>query len=247
MANKAGSREVRECASEIKFVVDGETADRVRERARGLLSADPHASGPAGDEYEITTIYFDTSDFDVFHRRGSYRRAKFRVRRYGEEDGVFLERKLRTSEMLTKRRTHVDLGELPRLVGSSPDRSWSGRWFHERLLMRRLRPVCQIAYRRTARVGETDAGPIRLTVDEGLHGWKTEGTAFDQPAHSRTLTPHRIVEMKFRGSMPAVFKGLVEEFALKPASMSKYRLGIAATRPEVAAPAPEGALRELDA
>ena len=249
MNEKAASREIRECASEIKFVVDGETAARVRERARGLLSPDPHASGPAGDEYGITTIYFDTYDFDVYHRRGSYRRAKFRVRRYGEEDGVFLERKLRTSELLSKRRTRVGLDELPRLAGVEADQGWTGRWFHRRLAVRRLQPVCQVAYQRTARVGLTDEGPIRLTLDEGLHGWPVDAAAFESSDRPRELTSRIIMELKFRGEMPGLFKRLVEEFTLRPSRVSKYRLGIAATRPDVAAisPAPDEALRGLDA
>ena len=41
--------------------------------------------------------------------------------------------------------------------------------------------------------------------------------------------------MKFRAAMPAVFKQLVEEFALEPQRISKYRLGIEAARPDVVA------------
>ena len=51
----------------------------------------------------------------------------------------------------------------------------------------------------------------------------------------RELTSRIIMEMKFRGEMPGLFKRLVEEFALEPSRVSKYRLGIAATRPDVAA------------
>ena len=44
-----------------------------------------------------------------------------------------------------------------------------------------------------------------------------------------------IVEMKFRAAMPAVFKQIVEEFALQPQRLSKYRLGLEATRPDAVA------------
>ena len=93
-------------------------AARIRERARQLLSPDPYAGGPSADEYTTTTLYFDTADFAVYSRRGSYRRAKYRIRRYGQSDMVFLERKLRTSDCLTKRRTPVRIEDLPLLTAT---------------------------------------------------------------------------------------------------------------------------------
>ncbi len=42
------------------------------------------------------------------------------------------------------------------------------------------------------------------------------------------LGGRQILELKFRHHMPAVFKRLVEEFALAPAPASKYRLSMAA-------------------
>jgi len=235
MTSAATTREVRESASEIKFSVDGVTASRIRERARQLLSPDPWASGPSADEYLTTTLYFDTADFAVYERRGSYRRAKYRVRRYGESDVVFLERKLRTSDCLSKRRTSVRIEDLPLLTATSADPSWVGSWFHERLLMRKLGAVCQVAYRRTARVGMTDYGPIRLTLDEDLRGMGVDHAVFVPQDSAVSLTPRTIVEMKFRAAMPAVFKQIVEEFALKPQRLSKYRLGLEAARPDVCA------------
>jgi len=68
MLRPPGDREIRESAFEIKFVVDQDTGQRIRERARTLLAADPWASGPAADEYTITSLYFDTHDLAVFNR-----------------------------------------------------------------------------------------------------------------------------------------------------------------------------------
>ena len=231
------TREIRDSASEIKFSVDAATGARIRDRARNLLAPDPWASGPAADEYTTSTLYFDTTDFAVYGRRGSYRRAKYRIRRYGESDMVFLERKLRTSDCLTKRRTTVRIEDLPLLTAASTESSssWNGNWFLERLLMRKLGTVCQITYRRTARVGMTDYGPIRLTIDEDLHGVTADQPAFSAQNGAAQLTPLTIVEMKFRAAMPAVFKQIVEEFALQPQRLSKYRLGLEATRPDAVA------------
>src|SRR4029453_6662212 len=131
---------------------------------------DPWASGPAADEYTTTTIYFDTPDFAVYNRRGSYRRAKYRGRRYGDGRLVFLERKLRTRDLLSKRRSNVRIEELPLLLTDAPTSDWPGAWFQKRLARRALIATCQVRYQRMARLGMTDCGPIRLTVDDDLRG-----------------------------------------------------------------------------
>jgi hypothetical protein len=50
-----------------------------------------------------------------------------------------------------------------------------------------------------------------------------------------------VLELKYRQHVPAIFKRLVEEFALEPSRASKYRMGMTAlaaaglARPAVAA------------
>jgi hypothetical protein len=232
MLRPVGDREIRESAFEIKFVVDQDTGQRIRERARALLAADPWASGPAADEYTITSLYFDTPDLAVYNRRGSFRRAKYRIRRYGQSDMVFLERKLRTKDLLSKRRTNVRLEDLPLLHNGEDavDRTWPGHWFRKRIHTRGLGAVCQITYERTARIGLTDYGPIRLTVDTGLKASAVDGASFVSSDGAQPVTESTIVEMKFRAGIPAVFKLLVEEFALTAQRVSKYRLATECTR-----------------
>ena len=238
-----GSRDIRASACELKFVVDRALGARIRERARTLLSPDPYASGPASDEYHTTTIYFDTDEYAVYRRRGSYRRAKYRVRRYGEGSVVFLERKLRTADVLSKRRSIVAIDALSRLTSESLDAHWPGAWFHERLLMRRLAPVCQVSYTRTARVGMTDYGPIRLTLDDDLAGLAVDTAEFQSAAPVPLFEGRTIVEMKFTAAMPAPFKQIVEEFALESSRVSKYRVGVEGTRNLVPdTPADQGAV-----
>src|SRR5688500_5743369 len=115
--------------AEIKFLLTETTGLSVREWARGRLEADPHGGGPHGDEYSVSILSIDTAARDVFHRRGSYGRSKYRVRRYGEEPRVFLERKLRTSSRLAKRRTDIPLETLPLLQGAALNGHDSTTWF----------------------------------------------------------------------------------------------------------------------
>lgn len=215
-------------AFEMKFLLDESRARDVERQLAGRLSLDPHSDRELGNAYRVTTVYCDTRDFDVFHRVGSHRRRKYRVRRYGNEPRVYLERKTKQGERVRKRRTVIDGRELPSLssfsVGGDGDGNWPGHWFHEQLLLRRLEPVCCVEYVRTAYVGVHDEGPLRLTFDRNIRStlvsdWTTELTGDGVPA----LAGQVVCEFKFRGALPGVFKSVIQALMLEPAGVSKYR------------------------
>ena len=218
----------RAATSEIKFLIDPAAAPRIREWARTYFQPDPHGSGPYADEYDTSTLYFDTRQLDVFHRRGSHGRAKYRVRRYGDAGVIFLERKLRKPGILIKRRTLASADALDRLKAPDLVQGWYGEWFHRRLLLRRLRPVCQISYHRVARTLDSPDGMARLTLDTALRVRATDEAQFTHAPGVPFLEPHLILELKYRVHLPAVCRRLVEEFALRTQTASKYRLGMAA-------------------
>ena len=222
------SRDIRTHASEIKFVVSTELAARIRQWARTHLDPDPHGSGRFGDEYQTTSIYFDTGGLDVFHRRGSFGRSKYRIRRYGTAQVAFLERKMRQPSVLAKRRTLASLTALDRLGTAELDGAWEGHWFHRRLMARGLQPVCQVTYQRVARVLVHGGETIRLTLDANLEAQPSKRIGFAHPAGVPFLHDRVILELKFRGVVPATFRRLVEELMLNPEPASKYRMGPAA-------------------
>jgi hypothetical protein len=226
-------REVRPAAREVKFVIDAAKAAGIRQWARIHLEPDIHGGGPSGDEYRTTSVYFDTDAFDVFHRRGSFGRSKYRIRRYDDAETVFLERKMRQPAVLAKRRTIVALEALPRLLEPAVTPDWPGHWFYRRVAARRLRPACQVAYRRMARVAQRDGEQIRLTLDSDLVAVSPVPSpvpGVDGPPAVLTLPDRHILEMKYRCAPPAIFLQLLEEFRLAPQPVSKYRLGLVATR-----------------
>ncbi len=225
------TRDRRPYAAELKFLVTPDVGEAIRTWARTHLTADPHGRGPHNDHYTTTTLYTDTPDRDVFHRRGSYGRSKYRVRRYDTSDVVFLERKLRTKSLLSKRRSIVPIDEIDRLSAAPDVDGWTGGWFAGRLAARRLAPVCQVTYDRTARVTQTPYGLARLTVDAGLAAREIRGWAYEAPDYRPVLVGQHIVELKYIVAMPAVFKGLLETFGLAPQAVSKYRLSAASLAP----------------
>lgn len=226
--------------AEIKFLVPEPLGIQIREWARSRLEADPHGSGPYADEYRVSTLYLDTGAMDVFHRRASYGRSKYRIRRYGDGARVFLERKLRTAARLAKRRTEIPIGALDAtLTGDTADATV--HWFTRRVAIRRLQPVCRVSYLRMARLAETSSGRVRLTLDYSLSASTGEGFAVEGSAPAALLAGQMILELKYGGVTPAVFRELADTFALTPGRASKYRtaadaLGLARLTPEEGAP-----------
>src|SRR5438445_12734273 len=117
--------------SEVKFVVDESIVTEVRLLTSTAMIPDAHAV-ERGDRYQTTTLYFDTQEFDLYFRRGSNGRAKFRIRRYNGAPDVFLERKMKVDRnRLYKRRSKANAADLLHLA--EPDRAWPGTWFARRL------------------------------------------------------------------------------------------------------------------
>ena len=222
------TRESREFASEIKFRIPLDLGLEIRGWARRSLAPDPFAGGECGDTYRTTSLYFDTPSFDVLHRTGSFGRSKYRVRRYGDSEGVFLERKLKTRDRVSKRRSVIPVGDLE-LLERQPQRGWAGHWFHRRIEARLLQPVCQISYLRTARIGTAASGPIRLTMDQDVRALPVSRLAFHPADRGTPLAEgYVILELKFRRDVPELFAQLIETFGLESHTVSKYRLASAA-------------------
>jgi hypothetical protein len=220
-------RENRAMVAEIKFFVPSDRVDVLRDWARARLGPDPYGSGPFGDTYHTNSLYFDTRDFDVFHRRGSYGRSKYRVRRYGDAVSLFFERKLKTHDHVSKRRSVVGIRELPRLESPEPVKGWPGHWFHRRMLARELGVVGQVAYDRTALVHTNGHGPIRMTLDRNVRAIASNDLAFRSlDGEPSLIGGDAILELKFYRALPPVFEELIAKFSLTACPISKYRIAI---------------------
>jgi hypothetical protein len=211
-------------AYEMKFLLDAEQALQVERLLEGRLAIDPHARPDLGNAYQITTLYCDTPAWEVFHRVGSHRRRKYRLRRYGAEPSVHLERKIKRGERVRKRRSVVSENELSRLSQLESPADWPGAWFHRRLLRQRLWPVCCLTYRRIAYVGESAEGPLRVTFDRGLRGAVVNDWNCAIPHDALPLFADRVIcEFKFRGALPGLCKSVIRQLQLSPCGVSKFR------------------------
>jgi len=210
-------------AFEVKFLVTEAEAAEVERRLRSRLAPDPYADPDMGGAYQVTSVYFDTPAFDVYRRSVRFRRRKYRVRRYGGDPTVFLERKVKRKQRVRKRRTSVPLAELEVLAGAAPD-GWPAAWFAHQLAARGLRPVCRVSYDRVALIGTSHDGPIRVTFDRAARGSAAHGPAPEPVANGVSLLSGEVIaEFKFLAAMPAAFKDVIEGLRLGPRPVSKYR------------------------
>src|SRR5579871_2483264 len=133
-------------AFELKFLIDENAAQKVETWTATQLKPDPHGDPALDGAYHTTTLYLDTANLDVFHRSPSFKRSKHRLRRYGREPHVYLERKTKTGDKVRKQRSVVPDEELALLSAPLSVVTWPGHWFHRRMLDRGLRPAALIDY-----------------------------------------------------------------------------------------------------
>jgi hypothetical protein len=172
----------------------------------------------------------------VYRRTPGFEVHKYRARRYGTEPTVHLERKSKSEGRVWKCRGTLPLADLAR-----PMAEWPVSWFASDVAGLGLAPVCGVTYRRSAYIGESPTGNVRLTLDREAWGVPAAHLSLDPlTAGIPLLSDAVVVELKFLSTLPALFKTLVERFQLQPTGISKYRRCVRAAGlcPD---PAPEGA------
>ena len=211
-------------AYERKYSLPTAQASSLIAAARELLALDPFALA-AGGSYEVHTLYFDTRELDVYYRIGPCRNAKYRIRRYGSEDIVHLERKSKPEGRVRKHRSQIPIYELGQLNRSDGE-DWAGNWFRRRLHARGLLPVCQVSYSRTAMVGDIERQAVRLTIDRSVRCESRRRITRPEPLRRdlELLPGECILEVKFSETMPQRLGDLIDDLGLQHSQVSKYRL-----------------------
>jgi hypothetical protein len=227
-------------AFEIKFLLPEAQARDVERQLAGRLRLDPFADPAFGNGYLTTSVYTDTPNFDVLMRAPGTGARKYRVRRYGLNGPVFAERKTKRGDEVRKRRSPVPDGHTAPLAESAPVDQWPCEWFRRQVSLRQLRPVCRVTYERVAFMGTTGEGDtVRATFDRNIRGMVANDWE-SIPVHGASLLPGQVIcEFKFRVAMPVMFKTIVEEMSLTPATVSKYRLFMGTIRPVHAGSKPD--------
>ncbi len=211
-------------AYELKFLLPEELARELQNWAAAHLSVDAFADSEQGDSYQTTTLYLDTAALDLFHQAQKFRGRKYRLRRYGQEVIVYLERKRRRGDRVRKRRTSVLEAELALVAAQQQRAGQSEEWFCQKVIQHELLPSCCITYERAAFMKLGTTGPMRLTFDRRIRGVRASDWSVLPVSDGATiLTGEVICEFKFRETLPVLFQQIIEEMQLQPASVSKYR------------------------
>jgi hypothetical protein len=231
---------------ELKFVVPGPALPSLIQWLGYRLDPDPHGDPARGEGYAVSTLYFDTPNYDIFRKSAVYRRSKYRVRRYNSEPVVYLEKKSKWNAAVVKRRTPVRLEEFVRLGRLEADPDWTGAWFDRRLRKRRLHPVCWVHYERLARVGRVrgaaEESMLRVTLDREIVCRPAVGLALEPALPGHPLLPGQgILEVKAQGMLPGSLVELLDSLELAPAHVSKYGLSARACMEGAGAAAPDEA------
>ncbi|MEM0927334.1 MAG: polyphosphate polymerase domain-containing protein [Planctomycetota bacterium] len=225
---------------ELKFRLEPGLSKTVRDWAKDHLERDPNCHPDSGDTYAINTLYFDTADRDIFHQTKRIGMAKHRVRRYAGEQTVWLETKRKKNVVVRKKRTAVSDSDYLARSTNEADDAWRGDWFLDRVSCRGLEPAIQISYQRFARVATIDGRPMRLTIDseinagevDAVNPWTVTSPSTLRRNGVRIGREFDVLELKFHGTLPPLFKKFLQTFVVPMTSFSKYRTSMDAM-PEV--------------
>jgi len=223
---------------ELKFFLDPPTAAAVRDWATDRMAPDEFCDPAIPSGYHVTTLYLDTPDWDIYHRRSDVIDGKHRVRRYGVEPVLWLEKKRKSRNVVRKLRCAIAEDEIDELLATPPPRDDAnsasgvnarpGDWFRDCVRQMSLAPAVVVRYQRYARVGVSPRGPVRLTIDSDIRGGAfgdlSVPAAWD--AGNELLPAGQILELKFTEHLPPVFKELLYEFRIGVTAFSKYRSSV---------------------
>lgn len=215
---------------EIKFFIDEIQAQQVSKWALAHLASDSHVTNPEDGTYQIKTLYLDNGAREIYWRRGRYKHHRFRLRCYGDEPFVFLERKSKWSHQVEKYRTVIPASDLTLLAFREDCSSWVGSWFHRRILNGGLKPTHEVAYQRTAYVGPRGEAPMRLTMDRQISWQVAHGWRFADFEGLPLLAERVILELKYCDLLPPPFQILIQSLGLDLRPISKYRLAVQASK-----------------
>jgi hypothetical protein len=189
-------------------------AARVAERAGALLAPDPYAGAAPGGAYEVTSVYL-AAPGDRDHDSA----PRWRVRRYGGEPRLWLERKANRAGRVAKTRVAADATLAETRAADLPEGHPARGWLAE-VESLGLIPAVTVAYERRAWVlAGTNA---RLTLDGNLRA-RPAARRTPEGADGVPFQEAHVLEFKFDDAPPQPFRALLAEEGLLPRPWSKVR------------------------
>ena len=223
---------------EQKYLVDEETALKIRTFVQGYLELDEYGEGKPNFSYPVHSLYLDTPDFRLAREtiNGNKNRYKLRIRFYNSnpDTPVFFEIKRRMNNIIMKQRGGVRhdavewllAGHLPdpaHLISKDPRQLVALQNFCTLAQTIHASPKVHIAYLREAYVHPTN-NAVRVTLDR-LVSADPEPTARMSTEMRNPVYPFGkdvILELKFTNHFPNWFRDLVQAFGCMQCGAAKY-------------------------
>lgn len=228
---------------EFKYMLDEETAVRVRELVLTHLELDENGVGKPDYSYPVHSLYLDSPDLYTFWTtiNGDKNRFKLRIRFYNEHPStpVFFEIKRRMNNCILKQRGGVKKeavgrllnGHLPAptdLVSNDPKSLLAVQRFLELVERIGAVPQAHVGYLREAYIDPVSDN-TRVTFDRQVmtepRSTPTFATAMKEP--SRPFGNRVILELKFTDRFPDWLRHVVESVGLIQCGAAKYAEGLA--------------------
>lgn len=204
---------------EWKVLLSAEQAERVRRQARALLAQDPYALRAADGGYPVASVYLAPADGP---RAGT---PRWRVRRYGDDRQLWLERKQSRNGRVEKRRAPVEAALALARAADVPPAHPASAWLTEVETLG-LTPAVVVSYLREAWV--LPGTGARLTIDRHLRARPAQRRTPESVEGGVPVTADSVLELKFDGSPPAAFREVLREQGLAPRRWSKVRAAVEA-------------------
>jgi hypothetical protein len=203
---------------EWKVLLAPQAAERVALRAESLFAPDPFSDAAPHGAYAVSSVYL-AAPGDADHT-GT---PRWRVRRYGSEDRIWLERKSNRAGRVEKVRHAADpaVFESPAdpLPCSLEPRGGARAWLAE-VEARGLVPAVTVAYER--RAWSLPGTSARLTLDGNLRA-RPAARLTPEGEGGVAIEGRHVLELKFDDAPPAAFRTLLLEEGLLPRPWSKVR------------------------
>lgn len=222
---------------ELKYLINEETALRVRDFVRCYIDFDEYSVGKPNYSYPVHSLYLDSDDLKLYWEtiNGVKNRYKLRLRYYdvSAKSPVFFEIKRRMNNCILKQRGGVRQqyvpyllsGHLPQedhLLSKAPKQFIALQRFCE--LMNRLhaKPKVHIFYMREAYVSADDQ--VRVTIDRSVYGEENLDPSIKVTMKNPVLSFENtvILELKFTNRFPNWFRELVRMANVMQCGAAKY-------------------------
>lgn len=223
---------------EQKYLVDEETALKIRDFVQTHLELDEYGEGKPNFSYPVHSLYLDSPDLRLAREtiNGNKNRFKLRVRFYNNnpDTPVFFEIKARLNNIIQKQRGGVrhdavqwllngHLPEYAHLISKDPRQLIALQNFCTKVQQIHAAPQVHIAYLREAYVHPTN-NAVRVTLDREVRA-EYEPTARLSTEMENPVRPFGkdvILELKFTNHFPNWFRDLVQNFGCMQCGAAKY-------------------------